>query len=248
MIVTHSAEGKVVSETAAALGCSESTVVRTRRRWRAYGEAGLIDRREDNHSQAKADAHYLQTLWWILQHTATDFGHRRPTWTLRLIRTMLAQYTGVTLSLGQLSRWLRWLGARCGRSKPTVRCSWPSRAKQRRVRLIWRLIETLPADEAVVWEDEVDIELNPRLGSDWMLPGQQREVETPGQNRKRDIASVMDAQTDRVHWVRGARKLSRLFIDLLQRLQQAYLLPGREPPRTPALAGASTPYARQSPR
>jgi hypothetical protein len=46
--------------------------------------------------------------------------------------------------------------------------------------LLHRLIRTLPADQVAVWEDEADIDLNPRLGLDWMLRGMQRVVMTPG--------------------------------------------------------------------
>jgi hypothetical protein len=37
-------------------------VPRARQRWRKRGEAGLIDRREDNQSQAKITDEYLSTL------------------------------------------------------------------------------------------------------------------------------------------------------------------------------------------
>jgi len=32
--------------------------------------------------------------------------------------------------------------------------------------------------------DEVDIHLNPKIGGDWMLAGQQRRILTPGKNQK----------------------------------------------------------------
>jgi hypothetical protein len=35
-----------------------------------------------------------------------------------------------------------------------------------------------------VYEDEVDIHLNPKIGPDWMTRGQQKEVMTPGKNEK----------------------------------------------------------------
>ncbi|MDP9176038.1 MAG: helix-turn-helix domain-containing protein [Planctomycetota bacterium] len=57
MIVRHTAEGKSQREIARMLGCSVSTVKRTRTRWRESGEAGLMDRREDN-TPAKADELY----------------------------------------------------------------------------------------------------------------------------------------------------------------------------------------------
>jgi hypothetical protein len=75
--------------------------------------------------------------------------------------------------------------------------------------LIHGLVESLPPDQACVWEDEADIDLNPRIGLDRMLPGTQRHVPTPGKNVKRYLAGAMDARTDRVMWVKGERTSSR---------------------------------------
>ena len=36
----------------------------------------------------------------------------------------------------------------------------------------------------VFYEDEVDSHLNPGIGADWQLRGQQKRVVTPGQNEK----------------------------------------------------------------
>ena len=58
----------------------------------------------------------------------------------------------------------------------------------RRLAWIRRLIRNLGPDEVAVYEDEVDIHLNPKIGLDWMLQGQQKEVLTPGQNQKRYLA------------------------------------------------------------
>jgi hypothetical protein len=59
-----------------------------------------------------------------------------------------------------------------------------------RIKLIHALIDTLPANEVCVWEDEVDIDLNPRIGFDGMLPGTRRRVMTPGKNVKRYLAGA----------------------------------------------------------
>ncbi len=39
-------------------------------------------------------------------------------------------------------------------------------------------------NEVAVFQDEVDIDLNPKIGSQSMALGQHAEVETPGGNRK----------------------------------------------------------------
>lgn len=221
LIVIHSADGWRRPEIAAALHCSLSTIGRVRNRWIEEGEAGLADRREDN-GERKMNERYKEALVRMLQKTPRDFGCRRPTWTQRLMIEVLASRTGVRISRRSMGRLLKELDVRRGRPKPAAPCPWSERARKRRIKLLRQLIDTLPQDEAAVWEDEVDIDLNPRIGPDWMLRGTQRVVMTPGKNVKRYIAGAMDAQTGRVWWVRGERKNSSLFIDLLKRLRKAY--------------------------
>jgi transposase len=222
MIVIHSAAGKSQSEIAAMLGCSVSTVKRTRTRWREHGEAGLIDRREDNGPPPKADEAYAADLLDVLRHTPRHHGQRRPTWTQELLIKVMCQRGHAVISRTTIGRLLGRLGVRRGTPKPTVRCPWGRRARAARIRLIRKLVESLPADEAAVWEDELDVDLNPRIGSDWMLPGTQRQVVTPGKNVKRYLAGALDAVTDRLVWVSGGRKNSLLFIELLKKLLKVY--------------------------
>ena len=222
MIVIHSAAGKSQTGIAAMLGCSVSTVKRTRTRWRQFGEAGLIDRREDNSSPAKADEAYAMELLAVLELSPRQHGQRRPTWTQELLIKVMSQRGFQTISRTTMGRLLRRLGVRRGTPKPTVRCPWSRRAKAARIRLIRKLIESLPANEAAVWEDELDVDLNPRIGSDWMLPGTQRQVLTPGKNVKRYVAGALDAVTDHLVWVSGMRKNSLLFIELLRKLLKVY--------------------------
>jgi transposase len=206
---------------ASALGCSASTVNRTLSRWILYGEAGLVDRREDN-GQTKADSLYAKVVAWILEGSPQDHFHRRPTWTAQLLIETARQYTGVSVSLTTMGRVLKSLKVRRGRPKPTAPCPWSESARKRRVAAIQALIDTMPANQAVVWEDEADLDLNPRIGFDYMLPGTQRQVMTPGKNIKRYLAGALDAKTDRVVWVKGERKNSRLFIELLKKLLKVY--------------------------
>lgn len=204
-----------------AVGCCASTVSRTLDRWELYGHAGLIDRREEN-GELKADLLYEQTVRWILEGTPQDFFHHRPTWTQRLLIDVAKQYTGVTVSKTTMGRLLKKMKVRRGRPKPQAPCPWSKIARKRRVAMLHGLLGTLPESEAAVWEDEADIDLNPRIGFDWTLPGTQRRIMTPGKNQKTYLAGAMDAGTDRVTWVRGDRKTSRLFIDLLKKLLNVY--------------------------
>ena len=220
-IILHSADRWDRPQIAQSLHCSVSLVSRVRKRWLEEGESGLIDRREDN-GPRKTDERYLATLWCVLLRGPRDYGHRRPTWTQRLLIRVCAAQTGVWISRTTMGRLLKRLRARRGRPKPLAPCPWSERARKRRVKLLHRLIQNLPNDEVAVWEDEADIDLNPRIGSDWMLPGTQRVVMTPGKNVKRYIAGALDATTDRVIWVTGRRKDSGLFIALLKKLLRRY--------------------------
>ena len=76
--------------------------------------------------------------------------------------------------------------------------------------------------KVAVYEDEVDIHLNPKIGLDWMVSGQQKQVLTPGKNEKRYLAGALDVRTGIVTWVEGDRKTSYLFLDLLDRLRRDY--------------------------
>lgn len=221
LIVLRSAEGWTRPRIAAALSCSVGLVGRVRRRWSQEQAAGLVDRREDNGDRKVTDA-YVEILLWVLSLSPPDFNHRRPTWTQPLLVQTAEKYTGVRISVSRMSRLLKELKVRRGNPKPLAPCPWSQRARTRRMNLIHRLIDTLPPDQAAVWEDEADLDLNPRIGPDWTLPGTQRTVMTPGKNVKRYTAAVLDATTDRLTWVMGQKKDSGLFIALLRRLLSVY--------------------------
>ena len=221
LMVLHTAEGGTQAQIAGMLACSIRTVARVQQRFREQGVEGLIDRRGDN-GAAKVTDGYVLALIEAVRGGPQDYGYPRPTWTQELLVKTLAGQTGIRISVPTMSRLLRRLGIRRGMPKPTVGCPWSPRARKRRLRLIQRMLATLPANEAAVWEDEIDIHLNPKIGPDYMLPGAQKTVLTPGQNVKHYVAGAMDAQSGRVTWVEGARKNGALFIALLKRLRRVY--------------------------
>jgi hypothetical protein len=54
----------------------------------------------------------------------------------------------------------------------------------------------------------VDIHLNPKIGADWQLRGQQKRVVTPGQNEKYYLAAHCSG-TGKVSYVGGNSKVQR---------------------------------------
>ncbi len=204
-IILHSAEGRSRRQIARMLLCSPTTVDRIRRRFVEQGIEGLYDRRGDN-GQAKVNEDYILALIQAVQGSPQDYGYPRPTWTQELLIKVMVEETGTEISRSAMCRLLRRLGIRRGMPKPTVGCPWAEKARKRRLAFIRRLIKTLPKNEVAFYEDEVDIHLNPKIGPDYMLPGQQKIVLTPGQNVKHYLAGALDVRTGRVVWVEAKRK------------------------------------------
>src|SRR5579872_345362 len=215
------ADGWRSARVAQALGCARSTVYHVRRRFMEDGEAGLVDRREDN-GPRKVDPFYLRALHQVLEGVPSDFGWRRPTWTREALILTLVRQDLPRISPPTMSRALRRLHVRRGRPRPQVECPWPQAQRLDRLLEIHLLIDHLGPRDLAFWEDEVDVHLNPKLGLDYMLPGTQREVLTPGQNKKAYIAAAREARSRRLIWVTGWRKNSRLFLGLLGKLLGTY--------------------------
>jgi len=220
-ILLKIAEGQSGYATAMALDCAPSTTSRIIARFREFGVASVFDRRVEN-GELKIDADIRAGIARILEGTAEDHGCMRPTWTLESLREVIARELGISVSVGHLWKVLRSMGVRLGQPKPFVSCPWRDSKRRARIRQLERLVDTIRPDEVVVFLDEIDIHLNPRIGRDWMLPGQQRWVKTPGQNVKRYIAGAFDPKRNRMTCVAGDRKASWLFLNLLCALEKAY--------------------------
>jgi len=195
----------------------------SRTAWKYFGEgiAGLQDRREDNGGR-KVDENFLSVLQQLLVLVPTDCGWERSSWSRELLVREMGRRTGVRVSRSTLGNCLRILRARWGRTRARVLCPWRRARRQRRLREIRTILSTLKRGEEAFYVDEVDIDLNPRIGPDWTLPGQQRWVLTPGQNVKRFLAGALSHRTGHLVWVEGDQKRSWLFLNLLRVLLRHY--------------------------
>jgi transposase len=221
LIVYHSLQGASPTAVARMVVCDRSTVYRILWRFALFDEAGLLDRRQQN-GQRKVDEDFLRRLREVVRATPPDFGWRRPTWTRELLIKQMVRETGVRVSPATMSRALKAIKARHGRPRPVVRCPWSNWRRNRRLRAIRGVLAHLSPKEAAFYADEADIDLNPKIGPDWMLKGQQKEVVTPGQNVKRYVAGALDGRTGRLTWVFAERKTSALFVSLLEKLCEVY--------------------------
>lgn len=213
-VVWNLVKGNNATSIAEHLGCAYSNVVRIARRFVDEGVIGLVDRREDN-GEPKITEDEEEFLLIAAAQSPQDYGYDRPTWTLELFVRVLAEQTGTKVSTTTMSRTLSRIRVRSKRPKPIVACPWGKARRTRRLNEIQRLLESVPKNEVVLYVDEVDIHLNPKIGPDWMPSGMQKSVMTPGKNVKRYLAGALNAHTGKLTYVEGDRKTSDLFIDQL---------------------------------
>jgi len=221
LIVFNLWNGRGAREIEPILEVHNTTVYRVAQRFRERGEASLWDGREDNGAE-KLSENYLGMLDTVVRSRPQDHGWRRPTWTRELLIETMVRKTGVRIHVTTMSRALAMIKARRGKPRPTVKCPWHPAVKTRRLNELRTLVGTLSRNDALVYEDEVDIHLNPKIGLDWMGLGQQKEAVTPGKNEKRYLAGALDVRTGEIHWVEAHKKDSWLFFDLLKKLTIVY--------------------------
>ncbi|EJJ3927829.1 IS630 family transposase, partial [Salmonella enterica] len=106
------------------------------------------------------------------------------------------------------------------RAAPTLKIKDPHYEEKRLV--IEQALAQEQTAHPVFYQDEVDIDLNPKIGADWMPKGQQKRIATPGQNQKHYLAGSLHSGTGRVHYASGSSKSSDLFISLLETLRRTY--------------------------
>lgn len=215
------AAGRSGVRVAEELELARSTVVGAAARFVEHGEAGLYDRRRLN-GRRKADFAFDQCVKRLLRRTPEHFGWSRPSWTREVLCLQMKREGRLGVAVCTMGRVLARIGARLGAPKPIVLCPWPREARERRLAELRALESSATQREPVLYEDEVDIHLNPRIGRDWMLRGQQRRVLTPGKNKKFYLAGALDVRNGALHSTGASKKNAALFCDLLRVLETAY--------------------------
>lgn len=77
--------------------------------------------------------------------------------------------------------------------------------EERRERLVEQrgLLTALPEDETASFQDEVDVNANPEVGTTWMRPGHQADVLTPGDREKRYLFGSIHCRSGGVFLTEG---------------------------------------------
>jgi transposase len=201
------------------VGCVRSSVYTTFYRFEERGVDGLRDKRLVC-KPSKATAEVREQLLGYLDQVPKDYGWQRSTWTLELLSRQLHTDTQVQITPSHLRQVLKQEKCRRGRPRPALRI--PVQGRRKILGDLAQLVQKSSPDEEVLYVDEADIDLNPRIGLTYMKRGQQQLVLTPGQNVKYYIAGALNARTGNILYSHGTRKNSSLFISLLEVLQKAY--------------------------
>jgi putative transposase len=155
---------------------------------------------------------------WVASRTPEDFGYYRRRWSCEALAEVLAWELNVRVSAETVRRMLHRLGYVWRRPRPIVGPVDPDH--DAKLAAIHELLENLPEDETAVFQDEVDIHLNPKIGSCWMRRGEQAEVVTPGNNQKRHLAGSLVWRTGTlVVSPAGTRRNAELFVAHLDDLR-----------------------------
>lgn len=218
-IILLLSEGHAWSMVCAVLFCSTATVARWKRRFEAAGvDALLVEGRGRRPRLLVAWAALVVS--WARTLTPRDFGYRRSRWCCATLAVALLDTRGVRVSDDTVRRMLRREGMVWRRPRPVPGPNDPRRAY--RLRRIRELLRDLPADEAAVFEDEVDLNLNPEIGCMWMARGEQAEVATPGTNVKRYMAGSISWRTGELVETLGTRRDAAPFVRHLDDLRRHF--------------------------
>ena len=127
---------------------------------------------------------------------------------------------GLTVSAETVRRLLHDIGWVWKRAKRVATDNDPQRV-DRLARIRW-VFEQLKLSEAMIFADELDIHLLPKVGCAWMPKGSQLAVMTLGQHQKHCLAGALDLATGTLLHCLEPRTTHALFHYLLSRLDACY--------------------------
>lgn len=215
------------TEIAAVLFCSRSTVYRVVAAYRA-GQWDDLTEEDGSEPAASRRARRLsptlrRSVLAILRCAPRACGWCRTRWSCATVALELFVRRRIPVSGETVRRWLHELGWEWKRAKLRAKDDDPERVeKLARIRLAF---EELRVGVALFFADELDIDLLPKVGSQWMPKGEQVEVLTPGTNEKRYLAGALDIATGRITHCVWYRKQTGLFLELLDTLDRTHPAP-----------------------
>lgn len=212
------ARGYSPAQIAALYQVDERTIVQWLERYQAAGLPGLDDRpRSGRPRLARAAA--AAEAGRCLDQSPSVVAVERTTWTRRLLQRHLRERLACFLSVRSVSRLIHRLDFVWTRPKLALKQGDPAAATL--LAAIDAAIAAAP-DAPRLYEDECDLHQVPVVRGQYQRRGEQRDIATPGVNRKQPVFGFLEARTGEWHYWLLARKRSVEFLLCLHALYQWY--------------------------
>lgn len=217
--VLLSSRGYEVGQIASILEYDEVTIRRWLERYEVEGLEGLQDRPRSGRPRS-AGAAARESVRRAIETGPEASGHVGVAlWTVVLLQAHLLLGQGLQVSRSSVRRLLHAMGYAWRRPRHVL----PKDPEtDRKMRHICSTLLAAPAQAVVLCLDECDIHLMPVLRSMWMRRAHQRDVPTPGQNRKRGIFGAMELESGALHYTVSLSKKAVDFLAFLEKLTSAY--------------------------
>lgn len=215
-------EGHAWALIAMVLFCSTATIARWKGRFEREGVGGLVERKRGRRPSAAGPFGIWAAIVvrWTLQRRPSFFGLIRSRWSCEALVLVLLETYQVRVSRETVRRWLVRERVVWRRPRPVLGPKDPRRAKK--LRELREFLGNLPPDQAAVFQDEVDVNSNPKIGCMWMRRAKQAKVITPGTNHKKYLAGSLDWRTGKLVATPGDRRNAELFVRHLDDLRRRY--------------------------
>ncbi len=218
-IVVLVADGYSPTQISRVLFCSRTTVYAIVGRFLREGQAAFWDRKRRGPRPLLDESALRRIETLVERESPTEQGWLRSRWSCSLVVLQLFRERALVLSRETVRRALHRLEFRWRRPRPVPPSKDPEQKRQR-LKEIMRMLHQ--HKKASFFQDETKIETNPRVGFCWMRKGIQKQLPTPGTNKKVWLSGALNFSTGRLHWVSGPRKNDELFLKILKELRRIY--------------------------
>lgn len=173
-------QGYSIQEIAAICQCDRNTVSTQLKNFKEKRAKGLYDgcRRGAPKILEEEDEQYLIES---LSKPPMEFGYFATVWTLAMMMDLLKKERNKKISQSGLKEVLRKRNWKWNRPKQIPPSAEPIKEEEKQE--ILRLLKNPGEDEVILFQDEMDLELLPRITGAWMPVGKQLEIPTPGKNQ-----------------------------------------------------------------
>jgi transposase len=215
------AAGRTPTEVSTVLFCSRSSVYRIVNSYNAHERDDLFD----DLTAVSARSSWLtpslrRSLLALLKKAPSVYGWCRTRWSCATLAAQLQLQRGIEVSSSTMRRWLHALGWVWKRAQLVARDDDPQRVEK--LARIRHVLETLGKRTVVLFADELDIHLLPKVGYQWMPQGATVKLVTPGQNQKHSLAGALEPKSGRLVHCTSPCKTNALFRTLLDHLEWRY--------------------------